>query len=123
LCERFSQNCEIYNFNEDDLFNINKLVKEKYSTYEWNIGRSPKGSIKFAEKFNFGIVELCFDLLDGVMNNVNISGDFFSISDISTLAQNLNGVKFDRENLLDAFKDIDKYIQGANATDIVDKLF
>ena len=119
----FLNNAVEHQLNEKDLTAINKLVKEKYSTYEWNIGRSPKGKNEFSFKFNFGILNFTFDTVNGNIENANIHGDFFSRKDINEFAEKLNGVKFDRKNILSAFSCVDEYIVGAIAIDIVNELF
>lgn len=112
-----------YEFTEQDINAINKLRNEKYATYEWNIGRSPKGSVVFESKFDFGILTLSFDLKDGVIENAEIHGDFFSKNDVKALAQKLNGIRFEKSELLLALKEIGDYIVGANPNSIVEKLF
>jgi lipoate-protein ligase A len=119
----FLKNAVEYEFNQQDLNAINRLVKEKYSTYEWNIGRSPKGSMLFEQRFDFGILTLSFDVKQGAIENANIHGDFFSKKDVNELALKLNGVKFEKASLLKALSEISTYIVGANANDIVEKMF
>lgn len=123
LAKFFCQNATPYNFSDDDILKIEKLKKEKYSTYEWNIGRSPKGKIKFMEKFDFGIMEITFDVIDGKMQNAEIHGDFFTKLDLLSLSQKLNGTNFEKQSVLSALSNVNDYIVGANANDIVDKLF
>lgn len=123
LAKVFLKNAEPYEFSEQDKTAIINLRNQKYSTYEWNIGRSPKGSIIFEEKFDFGILSLTFDVKDGVINNADIHGDFFSKKDVKELSKKLNGVKFEKQTLLDTLNDVSEYIVGANAMVIVDKLF
>ena len=119
----FLKNAIEYEFTEEDLTAINKLREDKYSRYEWNIGRSPKGENEFSYKFPFGILKLTFDTKDGLVENANISGDFFSYKDINAFIVRLNGIKFSREEFLKAFKDIDKYIVNANAEEIINEIF
>ncbi|MBQ8427050.1 MAG: lipoate--protein ligase, partial [Clostridia bacterium] len=112
-----------YEFSDEDVSAINKLVKEKYSTYEWNIGRSPKGKVTFEERFDFGVLTITFDTKDGVIENADIHGDFFSKKDVKEIAEKLNGVKFEKQAVLVALNGVGEYIVGANAMDIVCKLF
>ena len=123
LKNKFLSCCEEYSFSEDDLKNINKLVKEKYSTYEWNIARSPKGKNTFSHKFPFGIFTLNFDLENGIISNVQIFGDFFELKPVIELSENLNGVKFVKDQVLTALKDINLYISGADGEEITKKIF
>lgn len=123
LAQIFLKNAEPYEFAEQDIQAINKLCDEKYSTYEWNIGRSPKGKISFEDRFDFGILTITLDTKDGMIENVNVYGDFFSKKDVKGLAEKLNGVRFEKNSVRDALVNVSEYIDGANADIIVDKLF
>ena len=123
LAEYFKKTCEEYVLTENDISEINKLVDKKYSRYEWNIGRSPKGKNLFEYKFPFGILSFSFDTVEGKIQNADISGDFFSAGDIKEFASTLNGVKFTKKDVAAAFSKVADYIKGANACEIVDKLF
>ncbi len=123
LCAHLGAGLERYDFNKSDLEEINALVKTKYSTYEWNFGYSPKGKNVLEEKFSFGLLTLSFDTGGGVMENVSIHGDFFSIKPVEKFAKSLNGVRFERQALLKAFQNVNEYINGATAEEIVTRLF
>ncbi len=112
-----------YSFTEKDISSINTLVKEKYSTYEWNIGKSPKGTLRIDFKLNFGTMTFTFDLINGYINNCEIFGDYFSNAPLSAISEKLNGKKFIKETFILAFNDISNYIKGAKAQEIVDKIF
>ncbi len=114
---------EVKEFSKEDIAQINLLVKNKYSTYEWNIGNSPKGQNTFEYKFEFGVFHLDFDVENGLVKNAKITGDFFTLKDINLFASTLNGNTFDRANMLKAFETIGCYINGANGEEIVDRLF
>lgn len=123
LKEYFKKTCEEYVLTENDIAEIDKLVRDKYSRYEWNIGRSPKGKNLFEYKFPFGILSFSFDTVEGKIENADISGDFFSVGDIKEFASTLDGVKFTKNDVAAAFQPISGYIKGANADEIIDKLF
>ena len=123
LAQKFLLKSDEYVFTKQDIIAINKLRDEKYSTYEWNIGRSPKGSISFEEKFDFGVLTLTFNVKDGVMEEVDINGDFFSKKDMGELANKLNRTRFEKQAFLNAISDVGDYIVGADAKSITDKLF
>ena len=122
LKEYLKKDLEEYKFSSEDLDSINRLKDQKYSTFEWNIGSSPKGKITFIEKFDFGIFSLNFDLVKGRVENAKINGDFFTLKDIEEFEKNLNGVELKREELLKAFSQIEEYIPKANPIKIVEKL-
>ena len=119
----FAKDCGIYRLTGDDISAINALVKDKYSTYEWNIGRSPKGKNLFEYKFPFGIFSLYFDTEDGKMKNAEITGDFFSFKDVKEFARSLDGTKFTKSDMERAFNCVGEYIKGSSGKEIADKMF
>ena len=112
----------LYEFSNEDLVAINKLVEEKYSTYEWNIGYSPKTQYKIDASFSFGILTVCFDLNAGIIENAKIYGDFFAQGSIDKFEKALNGKKFVKDDLELAFLGVEKVIKGALAQEIASKL-
>ena len=123
LKEYFGKSCEEYTLSEKDIAAINLLVRDKYSQYEWNIGRSPKGKNLFEYKFPFGILSFSFDTVDGKIQNADVYGDFFSTGDIKEFSERLNGVRFTKKDVAAAFACVADYIKGANADEIIEKLF
>ncbi len=123
LENKFLTFSEPYEFSEKDLIEIEKLVKEKYSTTEWNIGYSPKGSMAFEDKFDFGVFKFTFDVIDGKVKNASILGDFFEKKPIREFAEKLNGIEFSFDKLKNAFECIGDYIDTAKGEIIVKKIF
>ncbi len=123
LADKFLSFCQPYSFDKQDIKAIDKLVDERYSRFEWNMGRSPKGKNVFTKKFNFGIMTISFDTEKGIMQNVNITGDFFSLKDVNELAQNLNGVRYEKADLLLAFERANEYICNADGKEIANAMF
>lgn len=83
-----------------------RLVREKFSTWEWNYGQSPKFNISKMEKFPFGIVDARIDVQKGTISNIRIFGDFFVREEIETLEDALKGVKYDRTEILKALENV-----------------
>lgn len=123
LADKFLSFCQPYTFNQQDEDAINKLVEEKYSHFEWNMGRSPKGKNVFTKKFAFGVLTISFDTEKGVMQNVSIMGDFFSLKDISGLEMALNGVRYEKEHLENALKCANEFIYNADGKEIANAMF
>ena len=123
LIEKFSKIAEEYCFSNSDLDRINQLKDEKYSTFDWNVGKSPKGKITFESKFDFGIVNFNFDVVLGKIENAKITGDFFSKKPIYELEKRLNGVPFDKKEVMQSLNGIEDYIVGATPIAIAEKLF
>ena len=123
LSQKLANGAEICSFSAQDIDKINQLVAEKYSTYEWNIGKSPKGKNRMEEKVPFGIIEVTFDTENGKIFNAQITGDFFSLKDVKLLCEKLNGVPFTKAGIENALVDVDQYIVGADAKKIAQAFF
>ncbi len=123
LEDKFLSFATRYEFSDKDLFEIEKLVREKYSLDKWNIGYSPKGSITFEQKFDFGVFKFNCDVIDGKVQNAHISGDFFEKKPIKDFVLLLNEIPFNFERISNIFEKIDEYIDGANGKNIVKSLF
>ena len=123
MCEYFKKGLTQYEFTNKDVANINELVKDKYSTYNWNIGLSPKGKNRIDVKFGFGIMNITFDLIDGIINNAEIFGDFFASDTLKFVCDKLNGKRFLKEEFNQAFSGIECVIKGATSEEIANKIF
>ena len=116
---------KLYEFNNNDLININMLAKEKYSTWEWNFGHSPKYNYINEKKFSFGTIECNMDVVHGIIRNIKIYGDFFSKLDISDIESKLIGVNHlesDVKKVLLTFN-ISDYFSNALVEDILSCMF
>ena len=114
------QNGKLYNFNEDDIKNINKLVRDKYSTWEWNYGNSPKYKFKNQIKYKGGNIEFNLNVEKGIITYVKIYGDFFSTCNISDIESALTGIKHNEADIKAALSkfNISDYFLGADINDI-----
>jgi lipoate-protein ligase A len=56
---------QFYEFNDHDLKEINALVKDKYATWEWNYGYSPKFSITKKGNIGSDAITLTLDIEKG----------------------------------------------------------
>ncbi|WP_426349871.1 lipoate--protein ligase [Alloiococcus sp. CFN-8] len=76
---------------------IRKLRDEKYSTWEWNYGNSPKYEYSNEGKFQGGTVETTLSVKKGKIAELRIYGDFFGKEDIQAVEQCLVGVDHNQE--------------------------
>lgn len=111
-----------YELTPTDIFEIEKLRKEKYETWEWNFGYSPKHSFKNEKLFPCGIVSVSIDAKDGKIADIKFSGDFFGKCDVSEFEQALTGVRHNHSNLLSHLEklSVGDYFSGLTAEDIAD---
>lgn len=102
-----NKDCEIYALTEADKKSIERLVEEKYSTWEWNYGYSPKYNFSSEEKFSCGLIQSYLFIEDGLIKSIKFYGDFFGKHDISELESRLTGIKHDRKNIEEILSETD----------------
>jgi len=98
---------EQHHLSEKDFNEINRLVKEKYATWNWNYGQSPNYTLKNSSRFSGGKLECYLDVQNGIIQNNKIHGDFLSVKDIADIEIELNGKKYERETLADTLSKFD----------------
>ena len=108
---------ELFELTSNDRRAIQTLRDEKYATWEWNFGYSPKYTFTKSDYFPSGHVEVNLDVADGVIRAARVFGDFFSRRDVSELELEFAGIRHSREaveevltkiNTEDYFSGIDK---------------
>ncbi len=78
-----------YTLSAEDKLAAAKLQKEKYGTFSWNFGYSPKYTFHKKERFSGGTVEVYLDIRDGEIQDAKIYGDF--LADSTPLSGKLRG--------------------------------
>ena len=120
------ENVNIRELTEDEVFIINKLRTEKFSTNEWIYGTSSVSSTSSAAQeiasidpaplFNYskslriencGLINIDMIIKSGIIDSCKISGDFFGSGDISELEHLLKNKTFTCESVLFALESID----------------
>ena len=84
---------KIYQLTSEDLVGIGNLIKEKYQTWDWNFGFSPKYNFKNAKKIPAGFIEVHLDVTKGIIEKIKIFGDFFASNPIEELESQFLGKK------------------------------
>lgn len=116
---------KIYEFNEYDLSEIKKIVNNKYSTWEWNFGNSPKYDFHSEDKFKCGVVEVYANVERGLINDIKFFGDFFGKKDIKEFEKFFIGKKHEEEEILKILEEVDStdYINNIENDNILSLLF
>ncbi len=74
-----------YELSDNDWGQIHQISDERYKTWEWNVGRSPRFNVQKSERFSVGKVDLRIDVDKGLIQSVKIYGDFFGKKDVDIL--------------------------------------
>lgn len=88
-----------YLYSTKDILQINNLVKEKYSTWDWNYGYSPKYNFEKLIKTNGGSLEIQMNIEKGIIKDIKFFGDFFNELDIAEIENCLKDQKHE-ENVI-----------------------
>lgn len=114
----------VYQLSEKDLIGIEKIQKEKFETYEWNYGKSPRYAFHNACRFAAGTFELEAQIKGGLLEQLNIYGDFFGEKPVSELSEALSGTKYTEEALLERLSHItlNDYAQHLKNEELVSAL-
>lgn len=108
-----------YTLTDADRRAVDELARNKYSTWEWNYGRSPACRIRRTRKYPCGLISVQMNVEHSSIRTIHLSGDFFGNGDIGELERMLTGLPLD-EHLPDklAALPIDEYIHGLSPGDL-----
>jgi lipoate-protein ligase A len=114
-----------YQYKDHDLSEIRKLRDSKFSTWEWNFGYSPKYQFNKILNFKAGEISLHMNVNKGIIQEVNIDGDFFGAKDIHGLEEALVGAIHDPETIRMRLSGIrvEDYIEGLENEDLLSGMF
>ncbi len=112
----------VYELTADDLSIVQELYNTKYKSWDWNIGKSPDYNIKKQKRFAWGSIEFRFKLLDGIINNCKIYGDFFAARDISLLELEFIGITYEKAAIKSLFNKIEitDFLPNTNQDEILE---
>lgn len=79
----------LYKMNEKDLVSINNLLKEKFLTWEWNYGYSPKYIFTNQTEIENKQVIIKLEVERGRIINSTVSGNYFTNGESSILMRNI----------------------------------
>ncbi len=114
-----SKNVEFYSLTENDIISINKLVTEKYKTWKWNFGYSPKYAFETELPFPKNSVKVKINIEKGIIQSIESSTDEQSIF------SKLIGVEHDYNILQNVLKSNESLLEnnGIYAKDLLNALF
>jgi len=84
---------------KEQMAEIEKEAEEKYRTWEWNVGHSPKADFHCKKKFSCGTVEASWMVKDGIISSLSFGGDFIGNMPAGDLANKISGSRFERSCL------------------------
>ncbi|MCC6817729.1 MAG: lipoate--protein ligase family protein, partial [Bacteroidia bacterium] len=114
-----------YEYTSDDIAAIEKLADEKYRTWDWNFGYSPKYTYRKLIKSEGGNIEIYIFVEKGVITEFKFFGDFFNVKDKEEIETALIGKRHEYDAInacLSQFK-IPDYFNNTSQEDIMTGMF
>ncbi len=84
-------------YNCDDL-DVLKL-QDKYSSWEWIYGKSPKFDVSYSERFVWGEVEVALSLKNGIISDMHVFTDAMDTSLFEGFSSGFIGLKFNKAEI------------------------
>ncbi len=119
------ENIRYYELTDQDWENIHKLSAERYQTWEWNYGKSPRFNIQKTHRFPTGGIDIRLEVNHGIIEESHIFGDFFGVGDMTDIEQRLVGTNHGRTAIAEALADIDipTYFGGISTEDFLQLIY
>lgn len=116
---------ETYHLTEAEWEGVYKLRKEKYDTWEWNYGHSPRFNIKRTKRFPIGEIDLRIFVEKGIIKEFKVFGDFFGKEPIEGFERLFLEEKYDRQVIEDIIKPlaISEYFGDIDRAELTELVF
>ncbi|MGG0337887.1 lipoate--protein ligase [Priestia aryabhattai] len=101
------ENITEYKLTEKDWETIHQISKERYQSWDWNYGKSPKFNLQHSHRFPVGQIDVRLEVNKGKIDACTIYGDFFGVGDVQEVQEKLTGVRYERASIEQALEDID----------------
>ena len=106
----------------EDYAEVERMAKEKFSTWDWVYGHSREAGFSRKAKLACGTVEVSVAVDRGVMTGISFSGDFLGDKPAEALASALCGTRFDKTAVSEALDrlGIEGYFAGVKPEELAE---
>ena len=120
-----SEPFETYRLTAEEWEGVHELKKEKYDTWDWNFGRSPKFNIQRTKRFSVGEVDIRIFVEKGHIEDFKIFGDFFGKEPVENIENLLKGVRYEKDDIVEALSEIEikDYFGGLPKEDFLELIY
>jgi len=116
---------ETYHLTHNEWKAVRALKEEKYDSWDWNYGRSPKFNIQRSKRFPVGEIDVRMFVEKGYLTELKIFGDFFGKEPLENIEKLLVGVKYDKAEIskkLNGIK-IEEYFGNIPKSEFIELLY
>lgn len=110
--------------SDAELAAVRQLKAEKYDTWQWNFGKSPKFQLQNRRRFPGGLLDIHLSVQTGLISEIKIYGDFLALLPVADLEEVIEGCAYEESALLTAIADIDlvPYLGGITLQQLVETI-
>ena len=114
-----------YKLSETDLAHIQQLTDEKFATWEWNYGRSPKATLVHSARLACGTVEIHLTLAENRIASCRFGGDFLGNLPASDVEKALTGIPYEVNEIRKCLSklEISRYFDRVSADNLLEMMF
>ena len=114
-----------YKLSEADLAHIQRLPDEKFATWEWNYGRSPKATLVHSARLACGTVEIHLTLAENRFASCRFGGDFLGNLPASDVEKALTGIPYEINEIRKCLSklEISRYFDRVSADNLLEMMF
>ncbi|GEK29394.1 lipoate--protein ligase [Furfurilactobacillus siliginis] len=114
----------VYELDDAAQIGIQALSDRYFKNWNWIYGQSPAFSVTRRQHFPAGTVMFSFDVDEGKLTSMQISGDFFGQADIQDVEQALIGTTYEQTAVTNVFSklDIPRYFGKITIAELVSLL-
>lgn len=114
-----------HNLTSDEWKAVHQLKAEKYNTWDWNYGRSPKFNIQRTKRFPIGEIDLRIFVDKGHIEEFVIYGDFFGKEPVANLESLLTGIRYEKADIEKALfnTNIDEYFGNIQKENFIELIY
>ncbi len=98
---------ESYYLTPEEWRAVHQLKEEKYDTWGWNYGRSPKFNMQRNKRFPVGEIDLRIFVEKGHIKDFKIFGDFFGKEPVEQLESLLIGARYELEDITSLLESVE----------------
>ena len=102
LADNIAQTC----LTAEELEQVQAIRSEKYATWQWNFGSSPKFGTAIRRRWPGGLLEFRLSVTHGVIDQLQIYGDFLALTDLDELIQALTGCPYQQSAIAAALETV-----------------
>lgn len=120
-----SEPFEAYHLTLEEWAKVHELKENKYDTWDWNFGSSPKFNIQRTMRFPVGEIDIRIFVEKGRIKDFKIFGDFFGKEPVENIEKLMVGARYELKDITDILKDIDvkEYFGNLPKNDFINLIY